>query len=119
LTIRVNTFKRNDLLSYFLGYYSSKLTRCPIIKEIQVIWSDIDESPPKSLLDQYSASPIGSGNDATTDTAPRISFEIHSKNSLTNRFRPSLDIKTDAVLSIDDDLIVPCEYLKEMIAVRK
>jgi Glycosyl transferase family 64 domain len=42
----------------------------------------------------------------------KLKFEVHSNNSLSNRFRPLIDIPTEAVLSIDDDLIVPCSEVE-------
>ena len=48
-TIRVNTFRRNDLLKQFLDHY----TTCPDVKEIQVVWSDQKIAPPFSWLELY------------------------------------------------------------------
>ena len=48
------------------------------------------------------------------DRYPRgkVQFEVHSTNSLNNRFKRILPITTEAVLSIDDDLIIPCNSLE-------
>ena len=42
LTIRVNTFRRNDLLKRFVEHFS----RCSVVREIQVVWSDQQNEPP-------------------------------------------------------------------------
>ncbi len=92
LTVRINTYKRLDLLEGFLEYY--KL--CPVIEQTQVVWSDQEETPPLAWLNKY----------------PNVIFEQHKTNSLNNRFRPLQPLPTEAILSIDDDLIIPCDNLK-------
>lgn len=96
-TIRVNTFRRNDLLDMFLKHYDV----CPAVEQIQVIWSDQESAPPVE--------------DLTKDLAhrDRVVFEIHSENSLNNRFIPQEPINTELVLSIDDDLLVECNTLDD------
>ncbi len=49
-----------------------------------------------------------------SDYRAGVKFEVHKRNSLANRFKPILDINTDAILSIDDDLIVPCDDLTDL-----
>lgn len=77
ITVRVNTFRRNDMLKIFLDHY----TKCPIISRIQVVWSDQVNSPPLDWLVGY---PNGS-----------VVFEIHRKDSLIARFSPLSPIKTN------------------------
>lgn len=103
--IRVNTFRRLDLLEIFLDSHA----HCPCVEEIQVVWSDL-ENP----------APLHWTNQPTDPTDPhsrpkynprKVKFEIHTTNSLNNRFKPLLNITTTAVLSADDDLSVPCSDL--------
>jgi hypothetical protein len=77
-TIRVNTFRRNDLLKQFLDHYST----CPEVKQITVVWSDPDNKPPVEL---------GPINYPHSD----VFYEIHVNNSLTNRFRAIYPVPTD------------------------
>jgi hypothetical protein len=93
-TIRVNTFRRNDLLLNFLTHYDT----CVDVEQVQVVWSDTDSSPPMHFLKGLSRK--------------NVVFEVHKENSLNNRFKPEIDIPTDIVLSIDDDLIINCETLQ-------
>lgn len=93
-TIRVNTFRRNDLLESFLAHYST----CPEVNSIQVVWSDQQYNPPKHLVDLYPPT--------------KVEFEKHSSDRLSNRFKPTDAIKTRAVLSIDDDLLISCQQLR-------
>lgn len=39
-------------------------------------------------------------------------FDVHLEDSLNNRFKPLPDVRTDAIFSVDDDLLVPCETLE-------
>ena len=88
--VRVNTFRRPNQLIQFLEHYSD----CPDVTGITVVWSDLDNSPP--------ALPVYKVN---------VSYEVHSTNSLNNRFRNLSTVSTEAVLSIDDDVIVTCKSL--------
>lgn len=110
LTIRVNTFRRNDQLELFLDYYAGykNMRECAFIKEVQVIWSDPENIPPTQWLEEDSKY-----------VKDKVYFEVHTKNSLNNRFLPLTkeSVKTHAVLSIDDDLIIPCNVLRENLRV--
>lgn len=99
LTMRVNSFRRLDLLEFFLDYYKT----CDTVKQIQVVWSDQQNKPPLGWVLKY---PEG-----------KVLFEVHAKDSLNNRFVALHDIPTDAVLSIDDDLILPCHLLQDTLQV--
>jgi hypothetical protein len=120
LTIRVNTFRRMDLIEGFLGYYTAAKRKetCSFIKEITVVWSDTDSAPPVDLLEKYNAKVengkagrIPDSETSTSTSTSRVVFEVHDRNSLNNRFLPLQQPSTEAVLSIDDDLIIPCEEL--------
>lgn len=72
---------------------------CLHVKEIQVVWSDLEnEPPPFSFLDLKPGS-------------RPVLFERQKTDSLNNRFRPLLPLQTEAVLSIDDDLLLDCQDL--------
>ena len=76
LTVRINTFRRNDLLKSSISHYLT----CNVILEVQIIWSDIQNQPPlfKDL----------------NDDSNKVRYEIHDKDSLNNRFLAKIDIKT-------------------------
>ena len=74
---RVNTYRRLDLLETFLDYYDT----CDVVDQIQVVWSDLQSSPPYSWLKDLSTN--------------KTRFEVHKTNSLNNRFRQLLPINTD------------------------
>jgi len=96
-TVRVNTFRRNDLLEKFLAHYSMcsdiseiqvtftyppSYRRRPLIYRFQVVWSDQKSSPP-DWLHRYKDG--------------KVFFELHRTNSLSNRFKALRDVKTEVV----------------------
>jgi len=76
-TIRVNTFRRNDLLEKFLQHY----TTCEDVTEIQVVWSDLKNKPPADIMIKYNSK--------------NVKYEIHESNSLNNRFYNLIDVPTE------------------------
>jgi hypothetical protein len=95
---RVNTFRRNDLLKGFVEHY----THCPEIEKIVVVWSDQENEPPDMKFFEI----------APTDRK-RVVFERHSINSLNNRFNGLVESNSDAVFSVDDDLLISCASLRQ------
>ena len=79
--------KRWGVLEKILKHYST----CPKVQSISVVW---DGSPVPNTVGTYPVS---------------VSFENSFKHdSLNNRFSPDVNISTEAVLSVDDDLLVSC-----------
>lgn len=92
--IRVNTFRRNDLLKRFIDHYSM----CKCVAEITVVWSDLDSKPPNWLQKRR-----------------KVTVEIHDVDSLNNRFKPLSRPSRPAVFSVDDDIIVSCDTLTTLL----
>lgn len=76
ITARINTFRRNDLLKLSISHYLS----CNAIREIQIVWSDLSNQPPKNDLNENNN---------------KVRYEVHDKDSLNNRFLAKLDIETN------------------------
>jgi len=102
-SVRVNTFRRNDLLDRFVKHYE----RCGAAREIVVVWSDAELAPPEWLVLRADRSP-------TADEVT-VRVELFDVDSLNNRFKLLETPATDAIFSVDDDLIVSCEVLQNMI----
>lgn len=128
-TIRVNTFRRNDLLTAFLAHYTTcskvgqprsiesyfteyvcsnfvslmpsfhPFVTIPQVELIQVVWSDQKNSPPSDLTHRYPSN--------------KVMYERHSTDRLSNRFKPLQPLTTRGVLSIDDDLLISCQQLHQ------
>ncbi|GMY08182.1 glycosyltransferase family 64 protein C4 [Fagus crenata] len=102
--IVMNTWKRYDLLKQSISHYSL----CPGLQSIHIVWSEPD--PPldslKKFLNHIVESNSGDGREV------ELAFDINKEDSLNNRFKEIKDLKTDAVFSIDDDVIFPCSSVE-------
>jgi hypothetical protein len=89
-TIRINTWRRQEQLLLSVEHHSS----CPGVAEIQVVWCDKEENPPAGLLN-----------------FSKVVIERHEVNSLNERFNILSPTSTLGILSIDDDVLRPCEAI--------
>ncbi|XP_074281923.1 glycosylinositol phosphorylceramide mannosyl transferase 1-like [Silene latifolia] len=99
-TVLINTWKRNSLLKQSVAHYAS----CHGTDAIHVVWSDSD--PPPDSVKAYMDNAVKSQT-----TKPDLKFDVNTENNLNNRFKPIGDLRTDAIFSVDDDVIVPCNTL--------
>ncbi|KAL3521190.1 hypothetical protein ACH5RR_019339 [Cinchona calisaya] len=104
----INTWKRNDLLKQSISHYAS----CPGLSSIHIIWSEPD--PPSVSLIKFLNHVVESNLESNSRDGPQIEvkFDINKEDSLNNRFKEIKDLKTDAVFSIDDDVIFPCSSVE-------
>ncbi|KAG6531491.1 hypothetical protein ZIOFF_005305 [Zingiber officinale] len=100
-TVLINTWKRNDLLKQSVSHYSS----CDGVESIHIVWSEPDR-PSDSLRE--SLRQAAQQNSKNCDGTVDLKFDLNEADSLNNRFRDIKDLKTDAVFSIDDDVLFPC-----------
>lgn len=102
--IVMNTWKRYDLLKQSISHY----TTCGGLDSIHVVWSEPDppSHPLRELLDHIVHSNARDGRQV------ELKFDINTEDSLNNRFKEIKDLKTDAVFSIDDDVIFPCSSVE-------
>lgn len=103
-TLLINTWKRNDLLRQSISHYSS----CPGLDSIHIVWSEPDP-PPDSLI-KFLNHTIQSNS--KNGRQIELKFDINEEDSLNNRFKEIKDLKTDALFSIDDDVIFPCQSVE-------
>ncbi|KAF9594504.1 hypothetical protein IFM89_031622 [Coptis chinensis] len=99
-TILMNTWKREDLLKKSITHYSS----CAELEAIRIVWSE--PNPPSKSLRNFLREVV-----QTTSRNGReleLKFNFNKEDSLNNRFKEIKDLKTDAIFSIDDDVIFPC-----------
>ncbi len=102
-TIRMNTWRRNKQLVQSVKHHAS----CPGVKEIQVVWCDKENEPPAELLEMAERkSPTSSSSSET-----RVVIERHEANSLNERFNVIEPTPTLGILSIDDDVLRPCDAI--------
>lgn len=93
----INTWKRHALLRRTVAHYAA----CGGVDAVHVVWSE--PRGPSELLRRSIINSTRRGN---------VRFVINEGSSLNNRFRPIRGLTTDAVFSVDDDLIVPCTTLR-------
>jgi len=91
-TIRVNTYRRNEQLLISLNHHS----KCEGVAQIQVIWCDSENEPPLEVLHHPSG---------------KVVVEKHIVNSLNERFHILLPTPTLGILSMDDDVLRPCQAI--------
>uniref|UniRef100_A0A0D6QZP5 Glycosyl transferase 64 domain-containing protein n=1 Tax=Araucaria cunninghamii TaxID=56994 RepID=A0A0D6QZP5_ARACU len=103
-TVLINTWKRNKLLKQAVGHYAS----CNSVDAIRVVWSEDD--PPSESLEQSLKKVVES--QYRTVHIPDFRFDVNEEDNLNNRFKPIEGLRTDAIFSIDDDVIVPCPTLE-------
>lgn len=99
-TVLVNTWKRPDLLKKSVQHYS----KCPNVHSIRVIWSESTEPPSISLLKDLRSS--------VKAASVGLEIDTHQEDNLNTRFQPPKNLETQAILSVDDDVLVPCDTLK-------
>jgi hypothetical protein len=86
---------RISMLRGAVKHYS----RCPSASHVTIVWN-AGTPPDLSLI----------------PSAVPIRIRTESTNSLNNRFKPDSEITTRAVLSIDDDLRIPCSDIEAAFA---
>uniref|UniRef100_A0ACD5ZFE0 Uncharacterized protein n=1 Tax=Avena sativa TaxID=4498 RepID=A0ACD5ZFE0_AVESA len=99
----INTWKRYDLLKRAVAHYSG----CAAVDAVHVVWSE-PRDPPEALR----RSVLNCSRLLRERAAAEVRFVVNRQDSLNNRFRPIEGLTTDAVFSVDDDLIVPCSTLR-------
>ena len=93
-TVRMNTWRRPEQLIVSAKHHAS----CPGAKQIQIVWCDDENDPPAELLTEMTRN-------------NKIIIERHGKNSLNERFNILEPAPTIGILSIDDDVLRPCEAI--------
>lgn len=99
----INTWKRNSLLKKSVAHYAS----CDQTEAIHVVWSESDL--PSTKLKANLKNIVLSKSKAAHK--PNFKFDINEEDDLNNRFKPIKYLSTDAIFSVDDDVIVPCSTL--------
>ncbi|KAL5199576.1 hypothetical protein ABZP36_020779 [Zizania latifolia] len=98
----INTWKRYDLLRRSVAHYSG----CAGVDAVYIVWSEPEEPTEDLRRSILNCSRWGGG------AAAEVRLVINTEDSLNNRFMPIQGLTTDAVFSVDDDLIVPCSTLR-------
>jgi glucuronyl/N-acetylglucosaminyl transferase EXT2 len=92
------TYKRLDLIKPFVEHH----IQCPHVDAIHIVWNDMDDKPPNEE-DFFDIDP------AYKDRT--VKFQVYDENNLNNRFIPPKGLATEAVFNVDDDMLIPCEFM--------
>lgn len=103
-TVLINTWRRNDLLKQSVAHYAG----CSSVDAIHVIWSEIE--PPSASLQAYLKRSVHLKS--KNRNRPDLRFNLNEVDNLNNRFRPIEGLRTDAIFSVDDDVVFPCATLE-------
>lgn len=98
-TVAINTYNRSSFLEKLVETYGAS----PFIKEIVIIWHDPLSPIPK--LHFKNRTPVR--------------WVSNTWDSLNNRFNPLWDIKTQAVMTCDDDIFITSQEVDFMFSVWK
>ncbi|GAB4815340.1 hypothetical protein N2152v2_002386 [Parachlorella kessleri] len=79
--------KRLDSLKYYVQHYS----QCPSVGEVLVVWNKGVPPVPQELGSHVP-----------------VRVRVEKENSMNNRYKPDPEIRFRAVLSLDDDIMMPC-----------
>lgn len=86
--------KRKKLLNWYIMHYS----QCPSVGEILIVWN--------------AGEPPVAGTDYPAGPAVPVRVRIETTNSMNNRYKPDSKIKYRGVLSLDDDILIPCSDIE-------
>ncbi|GLC54899.1 hypothetical protein PLESTB_000917800 [Pleodorina starrii] len=100
-TLILNSYKRPALLQRAVEHYA----HCKAVDAIRVIWCEDGLPPNRAEAPGYYSD------------LKEVRYDIVTNSSLNNRFWPLEGLRTEAVLSLDDDIVAPCETLDELFTV--
>lgn len=115
-TIRILSWKRAQFLAASVALHS----QCPGVKQIQVVWSVLQEDDDDTDTDGKNESNANSTELPPNNRIPqevldnpKVVIEKRTTNRLNNRFDilPTTPTATLGVVSMDDDLIYTCDAL--------
>lgn len=104
-TVLINTWRRPDLLKKSVQHYSL----CPNVDSIRVVWSESTDPPSDTLLSDLLSS-VKAASRKSTHTI-KLKIDMHDEDNLNTRFKPLDNLATNAIFSVDDDVVVPCDTL--------
>ena len=111
-TVVVNSYRRPDLLAASVRHYAN----CGQVDAVRVVWSEGEPAPLghsiAGLGHTRSARDRRIGANGLAAVAAPIVYDVQPDASLNNRFRQLAGLRTEAVLSVDDDILVPCDEVQ-------
>ncbi|KAJ3320189.1 Exostoses (Multiple)-like 3 [Blyttiomyces sp. JEL0837] len=106
-TLILQVYSRTNTILKRLRFYEN----LPLLDSILVVWNNMNVSPP-TIAHSKSTKKLKS---KTPEFSIPIYFLQQSKNSINNRYKPFPELKTDCVISMDDDWDMPHAHLVQAI----
>ncbi|MED6136406.1 hypothetical protein PIB30_055905 [Stylosanthes scabra] len=102
-TVLINSWKQSSVIKQSVAHYAS----CRSVEAIHVSWSG-SEPPSEKMIARLNEVAVLKSEGAQKTN---FIFNIISGDQLASRFKPKSYPNTDAIFSVDDDVIVPCSSL--------
>lgn len=112
-TVVLNTFKRRKLLLRALSHYA---TCGEQVAAIRVVWSEQAPAPQRGDPSAHAFFLAAKQQQRHDAHVPVVSYDTYPTTSLNNRFAPLAGLHSDAVFSVDDDMLVPCAAMADAFA---
>lgn len=97
-TLVLNSYKRPKLLQQAVARYSL----CKAVDAIRVVWCEEGLPPTRADTPEHYSED------------KEVRYDIMPNSSLNSRFWPLEGLRTEAVLSLDDDIVAPCSVLDQL-----
>lgn len=104
--IAINTYKRPQMLQEAVEYYANYCGKSAGISQIFIIWAE--QTPKVPTAESFFSTEV---NKSEFLNRPAVHVLRKENDSLNARFEPIPQLKTTAVLMVDDDLRIDCSSL--------
>ncbi|KAB1274180.1 Exostosin-like 2 [Camelus dromedarius] len=94
-TLIMQTYNRTDLLFRLLNHYQA----IPYLHKVIVVWNNVGEKGPDELWNSLGPHPVP------------VIFKLQTTNRVRNRLQVFPELETNAVLMIDDDMLISAQDL--------
>ncbi|XP_070252345.1 exostosin-like 2 [Myotis yumanensis] len=94
-TLIMQTYNRSDLLLRLLNHYQA----VPQLHKAIVVWNNVGEKPPEDLWNSLGPHPVP------------VIFKPQTTNRMRNRLQAFPELETQAVLMVDDDMLISAQDL--------
>ncbi|XP_045672634.1 exostosin-like 2 isoform X3 [Phyllostomus hastatus] len=94
-TLVMQTYNRTDLLLRLLNHYQA----LPQLHKVIVVWNNVGEKAPEGLWNALGPHPVP------------VAFKPQTANRMRNRLQAFPELETEAVLMVDDDMLISAQDL--------
>ncbi|KAM5295422.1 exostosin-like 2 isoform 3-T3 [Glossophaga mutica] len=94
-TLVMQTYNRTDLLLRLLNHYQA----LPRLHRVIVVWNNVGEKAPEDVWNSLGPHPVP------------VVFKLQTTNRMRNRLQAFPELETDAVLMVDDDMLISSQDL--------